>query len=41
MLTSVASGIVYVGNQDSALEFYRDILGFDVVMDADMGDGSR
>ncbi len=41
MITSVASAILYVGNQDTALEFYRDILGFDVVMDADMEEGSR
>lgn len=41
MITSVASAILYVSNQDSALEFYRGTLGFDVVMDADMGGGSR
>ncbi|MDN6388024.1 MAG: VOC family protein [Corynebacterium sp.] len=41
MITSVASAVLYVSDQDSALEFYRDVLGFDVVMDADMGEGSR
>lgn len=41
MITSVASAVIYVSDQDSALEFYRDILGFHVVMDADMGVNSR
>ncbi|MGA4506552.1 VOC family protein [Propionibacteriaceae bacterium G1746] len=41
MIVSIASAILYVSDQDSALRFYRDILGFDVVMDADMGEGSR
>ena len=41
MITSIASAILYISDQDSALEFYRGILGFDVVMDADMGEGSR
>lgn len=41
MITSIASAVLYVSDQDAALEFYRDILGFEVVMDADMGEGSR
>ncbi|GAB3565139.1 VOC family protein [Spelaeicoccus albus] len=41
MITSIASAILYVGDQDLALQFYRDILGFDVVMDADMGENFR
>ena len=41
MITSVASAILYVSDQDVALAFYRDILDFEVVMDADMGGGSR
>lgn len=41
MITAVASCIVYVGDQDAALAFYRDVLGFDVVMDAEMAEGSR
>ncbi|EID55323.1 VOC family protein [Saccharomonospora xinjiangensis] len=41
MITKVASAVLYVGDQDKALEFYRDVLGFEVVMDADMGEGSR
>lgn len=41
MITNVASAVLYVGNQDEALSFYRDVLGFDVVKDADMGQGSR
>lgn len=41
MITNVASAVLYVGNQDEALAFYRDVLGFDVVKDADMGPGSR
>ncbi|CAN5454590.1 VOC family protein [soil metagenome] len=41
MITNVASVVLYVGDQDEALAFYRDVLGFDVVGDADMGEGSR
>ena len=41
MITSVASAILYVSDQGSALEFYRDVLGFDVVMDAEMEESSR
>ncbi len=41
MITNVASAVLYVGNQDDALAFYRDVLGFDVVKDAEMGPGSR
>ena len=41
MITSVASAILYVSDQDTALEFYRDVLGFDVVMDAEMEEASR
>ncbi|MDN5819956.1 MAG: VOC family protein [Brachybacterium sp.] len=41
MITSVASAILYVSDQDTALEFYRDTLGFEVIMDADMDEGSR
>ena len=41
MITAVASCVLYVSDQVTALEFYRDTLGFDVVMDADMGEGGR
>ncbi|MGO1973424.1 MAG: VOC family protein [Propionibacteriaceae bacterium] len=41
MITAIASAVLYVSDQDSALEFYRDILGFEVLMDEDMGAGSR
>lgn len=41
MITNVASAVLYVDDQDAALEFYRDVLGFDVVTDADMGGGAR
>ncbi|GAA3485098.1 VOC family protein [Streptomyces yanii] len=41
MITNVASAVLYVTNQDAALEFYRDVLGFEVVRDADMGQGAR
>ncbi|MFI7495293.1 VOC family protein [Kocuria sp. M4R2S49] len=41
MITNVASAVLYVGDQEEALAFYRDTLGFDVVADADMGEGAR
>ncbi|MFF0990949.1 VOC family protein [Kocuria nitroreducens] len=41
MITNVASAVLYVADQEEALAFYRDTLGFDVVMDADMGAGAR
>ncbi|MGF7120492.1 MULTISPECIES: VOC family protein [unclassified Rhodococcus (in: high G+C Gram-positive bacteria)] len=41
MITHVASAVIYVADQDEALAFYRDILGFEVVSDADMGNGAR
>lgn len=39
--TSVASAIPDVSCQDSAPEVCRDVLGFDVVMDAEMEEQSR
>ncbi|MGW4204045.1 VOC family protein [Streptomyces sp. NPDC004726] len=33
--------MLYVSDQDAALAFYRDVLGFEVVTDADMGQGAR
>lgn len=41
MITAIASAVFYVSDQDASIEFYRDVLGFDVVVDADMGGGSR
>ncbi|MEX5236209.1 VOC family protein [Kocuria arenosa] len=41
MITNVAAAVLYVGDQEEALAFYRDTLAFDVVTDADMGGGAR
>jgi lactoylglutathione lyase len=41
MITNVAAAVLYVGDQEEALAFYRDTLGFDVVTDSDMGGGAR
>ncbi len=41
MITNVAAAVLYVGDQDEALAFYRDTLGFELVTDADMGGGAR
>ena len=41
MITSIAGAIVYVSDQDSALGFYRDTLGFEVVLDQEMGPQGR
>ena len=38
MITKAQFAGIYVTDQDRALEFYRDKLGFDVVMDMPMGD---
>jgi lactoylglutathione lyase len=41
MITNVAAAVLYVGDQDEALAFYRDTLGFELVTDADMGEGAH
>ncbi len=41
MITGIATAILYVDDQDEALHFYRDVLGFDVVQDGDMGEEGR
>lgn len=41
MITHVASAVLYVADQEESLAFYRDILGFGVITDADMGGGRR
>lgn len=41
MITNIDAISVVVSNQDTALEYYRDILGFDVRMDDVMGNGMR
>jgi predicted enzyme related to lactoylglutathione lyase len=38
VITKAAFVGIYVSNQDRALEFYRDKLGFEVRMDMPMGD---
>ena len=38
MITKGRAVNIYVTDQDRALAFYRDVLGFEVVMDTPMGD---
>ena len=38
MITKVRSVGIYVSDQQRALEFYRDVLGCDVLADAQMGE---
>jgi len=41
MITEMSHVTIYVTNQQEALEFYRDKLGFEVRTDAEMGPGMR
>ncbi|MCC7479364.1 VOC family protein [bacterium] len=41
MLGHVTHVTVYVNDQDAALDFYRDKLGFELVTDSDMQPGMR
>ena len=41
MITKIDAISVVVSNQDDALDFYLDILGFDLRMDDVMGNGMR
>lgn len=40
MITRVRSVGIYVSDQQRALEFYRDVLGCDVLADVPMGEGN-
>ncbi|HEX6507319.1 MAG TPA: VOC family protein [Chloroflexota bacterium] len=40
-ITQVGRVMVPVADQDAAIEFYRDLLGFKVTVDAAFGDGDR
>ncbi len=37
----IARVALVVPNYDAAIAFYRDVLGFDLLEDADLGDGKR
>jgi catechol 2,3-dioxygenase-like lactoylglutathione lyase family enzyme len=41
MITKMSHVLIWVKNQQEALEFYRDKLGFEVDTDAEMGPGFR
>ena len=41
MITNARFAVVYVGDQQQALEFFRETLGCEVLTDAPYGDGSR
>src|SRR5258708_27015598 len=41
MITKMSHVLIWVKNQQEALEFYRDKLGFEVDGDAEMGPGFR
>jgi catechol 2,3-dioxygenase-like lactoylglutathione lyase family enzyme len=41
MITKLSHSTLYVKNQEKALEFYRDKLGFKVIMDVTMDNGFR
>lgn len=41
MITHIGTTMLYVSDQETSLEFYRDLLGFSVVTDQDMGQGAR
>ena len=41
MITKMSHVLIWVKNQQDALEFYRDKLGFEVDTDAEMGPGFR
>lgn len=41
MITHIGTAMLYVSDQDTSLVFYRDVLGFSVVTDQNMGDGGR
>lgn len=41
MITNIGTAMLYVSDQQESLSFYRDVLGFSVVTDQDMGEGGR
>ncbi len=41
MITRIHSSAVYVSNQDAAIAFYVNTLGFKLVSDMPMGEGTR
>lgn len=41
MTISVRNSFLHVDDPAAALDFYRDVLGFEVLMDVDQGDGMR
>lgn len=41
MITHIGSAMLYVSDQYASLRFYRDVMGFSVITDQDMGDGAR
>lgn len=41
MITHIGTAMLYVSDQEASLRFYRDLLGFSVVTDQDMGHGAR
>lgn len=41
MITGIGTAMVYVSDQEESLRFYRDLLGFTVVTDQEMGPGMR
>lgn len=41
MITHIGTAMLYVSNQDESLNFYRDVLGFSIIADQDMGGGAR
>lgn len=41
MTISVRNSFLYVDDPAAALDFYRDVLGLEVLMDVDQGDGMR
>ncbi len=41
MITQVGTVCVYVKDQQKAVEFYRDVLGFELLRDQPMGPGAR
>lgn len=41
MITHIGTTMLYVSDQEESLSFYRDILGFSVITDQEMGHGAR
>ncbi|WP_147916607.1 VOC family protein [Ruania zhangjianzhongii] len=41
MITGIGTAMLYVSDQEESLRFYRDLLGFTVVTDQEMGPGMR